>query len=152
MRIMISILASLLASSALASQDDAKLGRYALSAFQCFAYASNAGYKAEMERFFEIGIEASRKFLEALRADKITREDISKYTPMTVVWAAQGPTIDFAAGRIFESVTRDTYKRMSSYDTGGMLLPMDKWVTDVGLLKSIGENKYRQSNCELIIK
>ncbi|TAW65447.1 hypothetical protein ELI15_14230 [Rhizobium ruizarguesonis] len=150
MRTAITILALTIASTTHATEDNAKLGRYALTAFQCFSYASNAERKSEMERFFNIGLDASRKFVEALRAEKITREELSKFVPMTILWSVQGPTTDFSAGRMFEAVTTDTYRQMAENDASGMPLPAAKWIVDKELLKSIGENKYRQSNCELI--
>lgn len=150
MRTILVSLATLLASSALASPEDAKQGRYALSAWQCFAYASEAGRKDEMERLFNIGFDAAKKFLEAARANIISREDANSKTPMIVLWSSQGPTVDFAAGRIFEAVSTDTHDKMAKTGADGMPLPMEKWITDKELLKSIGETKYRQSNCEMI--
>jgi hypothetical protein len=150
MRIAITMLATLLASSALSSPEDAKQGRYALSAWQCFAYASNAGKKEEVERLFNVGLEAAKKFLDAARANKISREDANSNTPMIVLWSSQGPTVDFAAGRIFEAVSTDTLDKMAKTGVDGVLLPTEKWITDKELLKSIGETKYEQSNCDLI--
>ncbi|CDN46820.1 hypothetical protein [Neorhizobium galegae] len=151
MRTAIAILALTLASTAAtATEENAKLGRYALTAYQCFAYASNADRKTETERFFNLGLDASRKFIEALRAEKITREELSKFVPMTILWSVQGPTTDFSAGRMFEAVTTYAYAEMAEHDASGMPLPTAKWIVDKELLKSIGEEKYRKSNCELI--
>ncbi|MBY3363739.1 hypothetical protein [Rhizobium laguerreae] len=150
MRFTVAMLVTLFASSALASPEDAKQGRYALSAWQCFAFASNAGRNEEVERLFNVGLEAAKKFLEAVRADKISREDANSNTPMIVLWSSQGPTVDFAAGRIFEAVSAQTYRDMAEKDSTGMTLPVDKWITDKETLKSIGESKYRTANCELI--
>ncbi|EJC75754.1 hypothetical protein Rleg10DRAFT_5607 [Rhizobium leguminosarum bv. trifolii WSM2012] len=150
MRIILAGFATLLTSSALASPEEAKQGRYALSAWQCFTYASNAGRKDEMERLFNIGFDTVKKFLEAARANKISREDANSNTPMIVLLSSQGPTVDFAAGRIFEAVSADTYDKMAKSGEDGVPLPTEKWITDEGLLKSISETKYQQSNCDLI--
>ncbi|MCQ1856048.1 hypothetical protein, partial [Neorhizobium galegae] len=106
--------------------------------------------KTDTELFFNLVLYPSSKFIEALLAEKFTREERSKFVPRTILLSVQGPTTDFAAGRMFEAVTTYAYAEMAEHDASGMPLPTAKWIVDKELLKSIGEEKYRKSNCELI--
>ncbi|MGO7318462.1 hypothetical protein ACCS95_32865 [Rhizobium ruizarguesonis] len=150
MRFTIAMFAALFASSALSSPEDAKQGQFALSAWQCFAYASNAGKIEEVERLFNVRFESAKKLLEAARANKISSEDANSNTPIIVLWSSQGPTVDFAAGRIFEAVSKDTFDKMAKTGADGMPLPAEKWITDKELLTSIGDRRYHEANCDLI--
>lgn len=128
------------------SKEYAVMGRQVSSAFRCSAWASKVDDVKESERLFMFGYEQGQKFLGALKAEKIKQEDISQEVPIGVTMLLQGPTEEFILGRIFETAQEGALEEVfyTNYDRNN-LNPED-------LQKSIAENKFRDSNCQLIGK
>jgi hypothetical protein len=61
-----------------------------------------------------------------------------------------GPSTDFMIGRIFENAMQDAYDSVVKKDRNGFLLPIDSWVRDDQLIKTIASTKYQSGNCKLI--
>ena len=132
-----------------AAAQSARNGRVMWSAFQCATFAELSGDTKEQERLFTAGVKAGRQFVEALQKGQISREAMSSEVPIGVTMLLAGPSVDFIIGRIFESAMGDAYDDIVKRKNG-MLLPVDDWVRDDGLKKSIAQQKYSQGNCQLI--
>jgi len=129
-------------SAANAENEKAQLGRVLYSAFTCSKYASAAGKAEEANRLFKVGIQAGRKFLEAVINKEIPAADL-KGLPIGVTWYMQGPSVDFIIGRIYEGATKAAYDHVSRNASHEL-------VRDDATKKLQAENRYVQSNCALI--
>ncbi|TSC70692.1 MAG: hypothetical protein G01um101449_299 [Parcubacteria group bacterium Gr01-1014_49] len=125
------------------SKEYAVMGRQLWSAFQCASWASVVGDNKEQERLFLFGYAQGEKFLVAAKAGKIENPDINQEVPIGVTMLVQGPTNDFILGRIFEGAQEEALDEV--YKTGNKY-------NSTELQKIIAENKYRDSNCQLIGK
>ena len=125
------------------SKEYAVMGRELHSALQCASWASITKDDAESERLFTFGYEQGQKFLAAIKAEKVKKEDISSEVPIAVAWMLQGPTEEFILGRIYEAAQEDALEEV--FKTG------DEFNSDE-MQKIIAGNKYRDGNCQLIGK
>jgi hypothetical protein len=132
-----------------ATAQGARDGRVTWSAFECATFAELSGDTKEQERLFTAGVKAGRQLVEALQKGRISREAMSSEVPIGVTMLLAGPSVDFIIGRIFENATRDAYDNVVKRKDG-LALPVDDWVRDDGLTKSIAQQKYSQGNCRLI--
>jgi hypothetical protein len=92
-----------LASAPLAAQDPADLGersRLMSRAFQCSVWADTAGRSEEADRLFDIGYEAGKDYVEALRINPSVDPAGTEYE-LTL-----GPSADFVLGRRFEVLSK----------------------------------------------
>lgn len=128
------------------SKEYAVMGREAWSAFVCSSWASKVDDSKEAERLFMFGYEQGKKFLGAVRAEKITEEDFRQEVPIGVSMLLAGPNDDFILGVISADAQEDALKEVfyTNYDQS-KLNPND-------LQKSIAGNKFRNGNCQLIGK
>jgi len=128
------------------SKEYAVMGRELWSAFACSTWASHFEDRNEAERLFMFGYEQGKKFLGAVRAEKINEEDFSQEVPIGVSMLLAGPSDDFILGVISANAQEDALEEVfyTNYDRS-KLNPND-------LQKSIAENKYRDGNCQLIGK
>lgn len=141
---------ALIASSAIAAPEDAKLGMVAYTAWECHTFASQAGDTAEAERLFNMGMDTSREFVSKVVAGEVSDYDIFQHTPLSVAGVLRGPSEDFIIGRIYQMVSSAAFDKMSKKDASGMPLETKDWNTDPAILKGIAETKFRQSNCSMI--
>lgn len=125
------------------SKEYAVMGREVWSAFECSAWASTTNDSKEAERLFMFGYKQGQKFLGALKAEKITQEDISQEVPVGVTWLLEGPTEEFILGRILENAQEEALSEV--FKTGNEFNSEE-------LQKSIAGNKFRDGNCQLIGK
>ncbi|MBX4206002.1 hypothetical protein KW795_02290 [Candidatus Microgenomates bacterium] len=125
------------------SKEYAIMGRQTWSAFECSALASHIDKATEAERLFMYGYEQGKKFLEALRAEKIDEKDISQEVPIGLTLLLGGPSEDFMLGRIYSSAEEETLNEV--FKTG------NDFNSDE-IQKMIAENKFRDRNCQLIGK
>jgi hypothetical protein len=128
------------------SKEYAIMGREFLVAFRCSVWASHFGDQKEAERLFVFGYEQGKKFLGAVRAEKITDEDFRQEVPLGVSMRLAGPNDDFILGVISESNQEDALEDVFYINYDRSKLNSDD------LQKSIAENKYRDGNCQLIGK
>jgi hypothetical protein len=124
-----------------ASKKYATMGRTVWSAFECAVLAGQLDDAAAAERLFTYGYDSGKKFLEAIMAGKIMKEDISGTVPVVVMLLIRGPNNDFILGRIYSAAEKDVLEDV--YKTG------DKYNNDE-IQQMHAENKYRKQNCELI--
>lgn len=94
------------------SSEYAVMGDKTWNAFGCSALASIIGNTDESERLFKFGYEQGSIFLKALKANKISKEDISSKVPVGVMWLIEGPTNDFILGRILENAQEDALEEV----------------------------------------
>ncbi len=130
-------------SYAATSPEYAAMGRAAWSAFECSALAESSKNLQEQERLFKYGYAKGLEFIEAIQADKVKREDLSKGTPLIMLLLLQGPTPDFMLGRVFEgaldSALEDVFKTGENFNSDEMQ-------------ETIAKNKFWKRNCQLIGK
>jgi len=116
------------------------------SSFQCVTYAGQSGQKDEAERLFQIGLEAGRTFIEALRNHEISEKAVSQEAPIGVTMYLSGPSVDFMIGRIFEGATTEAFKKIKQ-EHG----PSSKHAAmESELMKLSAENLFESANCSLI--
>lgn len=131
------------ASSAAADDGKAKaqLARKMFSAFQCSMFAEIAKKDGETQRLFEIGVDAGRTFLGALRKNEIPEDALRTHVPlMGVAMLLNGPSDDFIIGRIYENASREAYNK---------IIPDGESISEeVKKLKAV--STYTSANCELI--
>lgn len=132
----------LTACEAADSRTHGQRGALAWSAFECSVLALHMKNEADHERLFEIGMESGRKFFVAAEANEISQEEVNSSVPMVVLMIAQGPSIDFKLGRLFQTALEDVNRRMR--EPAGDDYPSDE------LQKLRAENLYREKNCALL--
>lgn len=126
---------------AASSKDYAVMAQSTWSAFQCSSLAAKSDNSKEQERLFLFGYEQGQEFIAAVKAEKVTREDLSNDAPLLLLLLLQGPTPDFMLGRIFESAQDIALEGI--YRTGGNLNSVDDQ-------KSLAKSKFWSLNCQLI--
>ncbi len=136
-------------STVYAKDEETNLGRLMWSAFSCATYAELSGSKDEQARLFLIGYNAGKAFLEGVKNGTISEAQAQK-APIGVLMNLGGPSIDFMVGAIFKSSSNNAYDSVVKKNEYGVLLEPSKWVTDDKLKNARAENKYHNSNCELI--
>ncbi|MBY5332163.1 hypothetical protein [Rhizobium leguminosarum] len=144
------LLTLMVAGPSAASEQDAKLGRLAWSAFECHELALIADNQPEKERLFRLGSDASTTFVEAVRAGKVSDNEMFNFVPGGIARATDGPSVEFVVGRIYQLVVSNTFENVTQEDNSGKALPPEKWVADPFEMKGIAQTKYRAANCELI--
>ena len=146
-------LAALLAlglTPSIAAENKAALGRVMWSSFQCATFAEMSGRPDDQKRLFTLAFQAGRSFLQALEQRQITPEAISKHVPIGVTMLLGGPSHDFIIGRIFENAMQDAFDSVVKKDRNGVLLPIDSWVRNDELKRTIATTKYQAGNCSVI--
>jgi hypothetical protein len=119
-------------------EDGANFALKMWAAFMCATYAENAdaelsASEAAQKRFFTLGYDTGRLFLEGINDGTISAAEVNR-APVYVVLLLQGPSIDFILGRMFEFASQNAYEKISkSGDTA-----------------IVAATQYRQSNCALI--
>jgi hypothetical protein len=147
------LLTFIAAGSAAASEQEAKLSRLAWSAFECHELALIADNQPEKERLFRLGSDTSTKFVEAVRAGKVSDNEMFNFVPggiADIARSTDAPSGEFVVGRIYQLVVSNTFENVTQEDNSGKRLPPEKWVADPFEMKGIAQTKYRQANCELI--
>ena len=124
-----------------------RAGRYGImaqsawSAFQCSVLAEKSRNMAEQERLFAFGYDQGLKFIAALESGTAKKDDLSRAAPFSMLLLLQGPTPDFALGRIFEAALRsaleDVFASADSYDSAS-------------IQESIAAAEFLKRNCNLI--
>ena len=127
---------------------DAKL---AWAAFECTYYASVNKQDVESERLFQLGYRAIISFLDAVESGKISSDEADSEVPSGILFLISGPSKDFVAGRIFETVSEYSSDEISKKDSSGnLIIDPSKWNTDEEIMSLIAGNKYRNKNCALL--
>jgi hypothetical protein len=85
------------------SDEVARKGGIAFSAFQCSIFAARSD-EAEAERLFLFAMEQGRQFFEAVIQGQITDQSQVVGIPFVVQLRLRGPTADFILGRLYEAV------------------------------------------------
>ncbi|OGR83663.1 MAG: hypothetical protein A3J74_02130 [Elusimicrobia bacterium RIFCSPHIGHO2_02_FULL_57_9] len=125
------------------SKDYSVMGRAAWSAFECSSLASKSNNLKEQERLFLFGYKQGQKFIAAVKAEKIKKEDLSSGVPTVMLLLLQGPTPDFMLGRIFESAQDSALKGI--YKVGEHFNSEEEQT-------SAAKDKFWKFNCQLIGK
>ncbi|MCG7868778.1 MAG: hypothetical protein JAY74_20705 [Candidatus Thiodiazotropha taylori] len=119
------------------------MGKATWGAFVCSVLAEESIQPDEQRRLFMYGYAKGLVFIEAIQAEKVKREDLTKGIPIMMLLLLQGPTPDFILGRVFEaaldSALEDVYKTGEHFNSDEMV-------------KTIAKNKYWKQNCQLIGK
>lgn len=127
---------------ATSSSEYALMGRSSWSAFECSVLAGYSNSK-EAERLFRYGYSQGITFVNALRENKVKQEDLSNTVPMGMLLHIQGPTSDFALGRVYEKASDSGLK--------DIIKSGDK-MNDKDIQRMLAEGRYTQQNCSLIGK
>ncbi len=131
-------------SHAESSKNYAAMALASWSAFECSALAGQIKNAGEQERLFRYGYDKGKKFIEAVKANEASREDILKDAPVGVLWRLQGPTADFILGRIYSAAEDEALDDVLKKDPQNM--------NSDEVQKILVENKFRKQNCSLIGK
>jgi hypothetical protein len=83
----------------------ARQGKLAYVAFSCATLARHMGDDTKAKTAFNIGVESARKFVEAIRSNRVLDSDFRSEVPRLVMWTLQGPSTDFIVGRIFQATS-----------------------------------------------
>lgn len=127
---------------ATSSSEYALMGSASWSAFECSVLAGYSNPK-EQERLFNYGYSQGITFINALRENKVKQEDLYNKVPMGMMMHIQGPTSDFALGRVYEKAADSGLK--------DIIKSGDK-MNDKGIQQMLAEGRYSQRNCQLIGK
>lgn len=133
-----------------ATDDKATLARVMWGAFQCSTFAEMSKNEKEQTRLFSVGLKAGREFIEAASKNQISPDAFRSQVPIGVSMLLGGPSTDFMIGRIFANAMQDAYDSIVKKDRNGFLLPIDSWVRDDQLIRTIASNKYQTGNCSLV--
>jgi hypothetical protein len=125
------------------SKEYAAMGTEAWSAFECSSLASHIKDTKEAERLFLFGYEQGKKFIRAIKANKIEKEDISSGVPMIMLLLLQGPSEDFMLGRIYENAQEHALEKVFKTDA--------KFNSEQ-FQKDIAKSEFRNRNCQFIGK
>jgi len=135
---------ALLLAAPVQAEDRQRVGlmaQSAWSAFQCSVLAEKSKNMAQQKRLFEFGYAQGLKFIAALEAGTTRREELAGAAPASMLLLLEGPTADFALGRIFEAALRsaleDVFASAASYESAA-------------LQESIASQEFRKRNCNLI--
>lgn len=120
----------------------ALMGSASWSAFECSVLAGYSNQK-EQERLFMFGYSQGIAFINALRENKVKQEDLYNNVPMGLMMHIQGPTSEFALGRVYEKAAESGLK--------DIVKSGDK-MNDKDMQKMLAEGRYTQRNCPLIGK
>lgn len=123
------------------SKDYVVMARAAWSAFECSSLASKSKNPKEQERLFLFGYDQGHRFIAALAAQKVTREDLSTEAPLSFLLLLEGPTADFMLGRIFEAAQKSALE--GAHKSG-------KSFNSEEMQEAIAKNKFWKLNCQLI--
>ena len=124
-----------------------RAGRYGImaqsawSAFQCSVLAEKSKNMAEQKRLFAFGYDQGLKFIAALESGTAKKDELTGAAPFSMLLLLQGPTPDFALGRIFEAALRsaleDVFASAESYGSAR-------------IQESIAAAEFLKRNCTLI--
>lgn len=146
----LALVAAFLPHNAVASEADAKAAMVMWTSFECGTYAEMSGDRERQGVLFERGMTAGKQFFAAVEAGTITEEEHREHVPYILPMLAQGPSVDFVLGRIFESVMNSAYDDVVKEDMAGLPLPIEEWINDDELKKSRAQLLYQRSNCDLL--
>jgi hypothetical protein len=124
------------------SKDYALLEAETWAAFSCVALAAEAENRTEQERLFMLGYDKGKRFIEALNAGRIRREDVDSNVPVGLVLNLQGPTPDFMLGRIYEAAARDALDLLYRQKNDAAVFEAFR--------KSVAESVMYRQNCRLL--
>ncbi|MDT8429372.1 MAG: hypothetical protein RQ757_11455 [Pseudomonadales bacterium] len=129
--------------------DSPNRGRLMWSAFTCATFAELSGNEEEQTRLFAVGYAVGTEFVREVKEKTISESEFNA-APVGVLLTLGGPSVDFIVGRIFENAMNDAFDSVVKEDSNGLTIPdPTKWARDE--LKAIrAENKYHNSNCELL--
>jgi hypothetical protein len=129
-------------SAAQEGTEQAQDARLLWSAFECSYFAFSSDQEAEGIRLFELGYDRGRAFIDALLAGEIGEEDARRFIPVGISLRLEGPSSDFALGRIFEATQSEAAAMLSAANPD---FPFDE-----ELRRLSAENLYGHRNCEII--
>jgi hypothetical protein len=121
------------------SEDYAKLSRKTWSLWSCAVLAGYTNDTPEAERLFNLGYEAGKTFVDAVRAGKVQQEDLRKHMPWLLGEKISGPNTDFSMGRMFEFIMDSTMGDIRK-DSG----------LDADLRKTTALTMYQKQNCSFL--
>jgi len=124
------------------SKEYALRGQRAWSAFECSSLASVAGKKELQAKLFTYGFEEGKAFLDALKKDKIKKEDLDSGVPMIMLLLLQGPSDDFILGRVFENAQEHALKEVYKTEPGRIQSDEERTL--------LARNELDRRNCALI--
>ena len=88
--------------------------------------------------------------LAAAQAGTITPEEANSIVPMTVMLTMSGPNMDFILGRLFETISTDAYKAITTTGVDGLPLSPADYIVDDELVSTLAQARYNRSNCSLL--
>lgn len=137
-------------SSNAAQPVSADSARLAWSAFECSQYANMIGDKAQEERLFKVGLDAGRSFIDALKANRISKDDIYSKAPVALMAVVSGPSTEFTLGRLYQSALTDAADRIIKHDNSNIPMPIQDWIVDPELIKIKAGGQFSAKNCSLL--
>lgn len=144
MKILLALTALMFVASCHAadSKVEARRGAAAWSAFECAVLASYTKNSEEQQRLFDFGLNEGRRFIAALQADQVRKEDIDSGVPMIVLMVSRGPSVDFMLGRLYQEAEESASKKVLEA-VSGEFPPED--------LRTVrAESLFRDKNCRLL--
>ena len=124
------------------SAEYAKLGQKIWPAFKCALAADKMRDEEAQARFFVLGYESGKTFLDAAFAGEVDEKDIRSTIPVAITLRMQGPSADFILGTIWEGVVSDYLGEF--YDA------CERCLTDDELAALTATTEFREMNCALL--
>lgn len=143
MRLAAHSLALIALLSSPASAQEAHLGRLSWSAFHCSSLASQSAQADEQQRLFQVGYESGLRYIEAVRAGRVTEEQVRSETPIGFSLGLGGPSPDFMLGRIYETAADKAYDDVTEQISTPNAF-------DAEIRQVVAGNLFQQSNCTLL--
>jgi len=123
------------------SKEYAIMGSEVWSAFSCSSWAEVIDKNDEAERLFLYGYGRGKEFIGALYAKKILEGDLSSEVPIGLLMVANGPSEEFALGKVYSSALDNAMDDV--YET-------DNDFNSDELRKSVAQDKFLKANCQLL--
>lgn len=126
-----------------ASTEAAQSGKMAWSGFECSVLASMIGRQDDAKWLFEFAMEQGTRFVDAVKAGEVSKEDMDAEVPMAVLWVLEGPSTDFVLGRMYESASDYASDKLRNEDNS---------IAQNDVRETRAENRYHERNCALLGK
>ena len=130
------IVATFLASNAVAEKDYALLAKRFLTNFQC----ANFFVEGKIEKHFTAGLGQGREFYVAVRESRIPKEQEGKI-PMILGFLLPGPNADFYLGRVWQWAEEDSGEKVDEQCE----------LCDAEGRQNVRRRLYKKNNCDLVL-
>lgn len=104
-------------ASAADSAGYVRMGAKAWKAFECAALSHELERPADEKQHFDYGYSQGKTYLDAFRAGEVAKRDVFTTLPSGFMPRAEGSSIDFALGRVYEAAAQSALRDVNTRGT-----------------------------------